>query len=128
MPNNDGDNRMDVAICIGGPPELMFSAISPLPDNLSEYEFAGLLAGRRLALTKCLTNDLLIPAEADFVIEGYTTLGETRLEGPFGDHSGYYSLAEEYPIPHITAITHRPNAWLPATIVGPPPIEAGIRG
>ena len=128
MPNNGGDNRMDVTICIGGPPELMFSAISPLPDNLSEYEFAGLLAGRRLALTKCLTNDLLIPAEADFVIEGYTTLGETRLEGPFGDHFGYYSLAEEYPILHITAITHRRNAVFPATIVGLPPMEDGFLG
>ena len=106
----------------------MFSAISPLPDNLSEYEFAGLLAGRRLALTKCLTNDLLIPAEADFVIEGYTTLGETRLEGPFGDHFGYYSLAEEYPILHITAITHRRNAVFPATIVGLPPMEDGFLG
>ena len=125
---DSGDNRMPVAICIGGPPELIFSAIAPLPDNLSEYEFAGLLGGSRLRLTKCLTNDLYVPAEADFVIEGYTIPGETKLEGPLGDHFGYYSLAEQYPFMHVTAITHRKNAVLPATIVGVPPMEDGYLG
>ena len=123
-----GDGRMPVAICIGGPPELIFSAISPLPDNLSEYEFAGLLGGKRLRLTKCLTNDLLVPAEADFVIEGYTIPSETRTEGPFGDHFGYYSLQDEFPVLHVTAITQRRNAVLPATIVGLPPMEDGYLG
>ena len=92
--------RMPVAICLGGPPELTFSAIAPLPDNLSEYEFAGLLSGRRLPIVKCKTNDLWVPADCDIVIEGYTVPGETRMEGPFGDHFGYYSLAEPYPVLH----------------------------
>jgi 4-hydroxy-3-polyprenylbenzoate decarboxylase len=93
----------------------MFSAISPLPDNLSEYEFAGLLNKRRLRITKCLTNDLWVPAEVDFVIEGYTIPGETRTEGPFGDHFGYYCLEEEYPVMHVTAITHRKDPTVPMT-------------
>ncbi len=79
-------DRLPVAICLGGPPEVMFSSISPLPDNLSEYEFAGLLGKRRLRITKCVTNDLMVPAECDVVIEGYMIPGETRNEGPFGDH------------------------------------------
>ncbi len=123
-----GDSRMPVAVCIGGPPELIFSAISPLPDNLSEFEFAGLLGGKRLKLTKCLTNDLLVPAEVDFVIEGYTIPSEKRSEGPFGDHFGYYSLKDDYPVLHVTAITHRRDAVLPATIVGLPPMEDGYLG
>lgn len=122
------ENRMPVAICLGGPPPVMFSAISPLPDNLSEYEFAGLLNKRRLRITKCLTNDLWVPAEVDFVIEGYTIPGETRTEGPFGDHFGYYCLEEEYPVMHVTAITHRKNPTVPMTIVGVPPMEDGYLG
>jgi 3-polyprenyl-4-hydroxybenzoate decarboxylase len=122
------ENRMPVAICLGGPPPVMFSAISPLPDNLSEYEFAGLLNGRRLRITKCLTNDLWVPSEVDFVIEGYTIPGETRTEGPFGDHFGYYCLEEEYPVMHVTAITHRKNPTIPMTIVGVPPMEDGYLG
>ena len=122
------ENRMPVAICLGGPPPVMFSAISPLPDNLSEYEFAGLLNKKRLRITKCLTNDLWVPAEVDFVIEGYTIPGETRTEGPFGDHFGYYCLEEEYPVMHVTAITHRKNPTIPMTIVGVPPMEDGYLG
>ena len=120
--------RMPVAICLGGPPGLTFSAISPLPDNLSEYEFAGLLSGKRLPITKCATSDLWVPAECDVVIEGYTIPGETRLEGPFGDHFGYYSLAEPYPVMHVTRITHRRDAMVPMTIVGTPPMEDGYLG
>ena len=120
--------RMPVAICLGGPPGLTFSAISPLPDNLSEYEFAGLLSGKRLTITKCATSDLWVPAECDVVIEGYTVPGETRLEGPFGDHFGYYSLAEPYPVMHVTRITHRRDAMVPMTIVGTPPMEDGYLG
>ena len=126
--SNTEDNKMPVAICIGGPPELIFSAIAPLPDNLSEYEFAGLLGSKRLKLTKCLTNDLLVPAESDFVIEGYTVPNEKRVEGPFGDHFGYYSLEDDFPVLHVTAITHRRDAILPATIVGTPPMEDGYLG
>lgn len=120
--------RMPVAICLGGPPELTFSAIAPLPDNLSEYEFAGLLSGRRLPIVKCKTNDLWVPADCDIVIEGYTIPGETRMEGPFGDHFGYYSLAEPYPVMHVTRITHRRDAMVPMTIVGTPPMEDGYLG
>jgi len=120
--------RMPVAICLGGPPELTFSAIAPLPDNLTEYEFAGLLSGRRLPIVKCKTNDLWVPADCDIVIEGYTVPGETRMEGPFGDHFGYYSLAEPYPVMHVTRITHRRDAMVPMTIVGTPPMEDGYLG
>ena len=125
---DSSDGKMPVAICLGGPPEVIFSSISPLPDNLSEYEFAGLLSGRRLKLVKCHTNDLWVPAEVDFVIEGYTVPGDTRVEGPFGDHFGHYSLADEYPVMHVTAITHRKDPTVPMTIVGVPPMEDGYLG
>ena len=120
--------RMPVAICLGGPPEVMFSAIAPLPNNLSEYEFAGLLGGKRLSIVKCQTCDLWVPAECDVLIEGYTVPGETRMEGPFGDHFGYYSLPEPYPVMHITRISHRKDAMIPMTIVGMPPMEDGYLG
>ena len=120
--------RMPVAICIGGPPELIFSAIAPLPDNLSEYQFAGILGRRSLRITKAVSQDLMVPAEADIVIEGYCIPGETRTEGPFGDHFGFYSLTGQYPVLHVTAITHRKDAMLPATIVGLPPMEDGYLG
>jgi len=125
---DSSDGRMPVAICLGGPPQVIFSAISPLPDNLSEYEFAGLLSGRRLKITKCLTNDLFVPADCDFVIEGYTIPGEVKMEGPFGDHFGHYSLEDEYPVMHVTAITHRNDPIVPMTIVGVPPMEDGYLG
>ena len=120
--------KMPVAICLGGPPEVMFSAIAPLPDNLDEYMFAGLLGQERLRITKCLTQDLWVPAEVDVVIEGYTIPGETRTEGPFGDHFGHYSLEGQFPVLHVTAITHRKNAVIPMTIVGKPPMEDGYLG
>jgi len=120
--------RMPVAVCIGGPPELIFSAIAPLPDNLSEYQFAGILGRKSLPITKALTQDLYVPAEADIVIEGYCDPAETKLEGPFGDHFGYYSLTGQYPVLHVTAITCRKDAILPATIVGLPPMEDGYLG
>ena len=122
------DAKMPVAICIGGPPELIFSAISPLPDNLSEYQFAGILGRKSLAITKALTQDLMVPANADIVIEGYCIPSETRTEGPFGDHFGFYSLTGQYPVLHVTAITARKDAVLPATIVGLPPMEDGYLG
>lgn len=122
------DNKMPVAICIGGPPELIFSAISPLPDNLSEYQFAGILGRKSLPITKAKTQDIMIPAEADIVIEGYCIPNETRKEGPFGDHFGFYSMTGDYPVLHVTAITARKGAVLPATIVGLPPMEDGHLG
>ena len=122
------EGQMPVAICLGGPPEVIFSAIAPLPDNLEEYMFSGLLGKRRLRITKCLTQDLYVPAECDVVIEGYTIPNETRTEGPFGDHFGHYSLEGEYPVLHVTAITHRRNPIIPMTIVGKPPMEDGYLG
>ena len=122
------DGKMPVAICLGGPPELIFSAIAPLPDNLTEFEFAGLLSGKRLRITKCITNDLFVPADCDFIIEGFTNNNELRSEGPFGDHFGHYSLEEEYPVMHVTAITHRKDPVVPMTIVGIPPMEDGFLG
>ncbi|MBB69606.1 MAG: hypothetical protein CMB28_00655 [Euryarchaeota archaeon] len=122
------DGKMPVAICIGGPPELIFSAIAPLPDNLEEYMFAGFLGKRRLRITKALTQDLLVPADADIVIEGWVDATQTRTEGPFGDHFGFYSLTGQYPVLNVTAVTRRKNAILPATIVGQPPMEDGYLG
>ena len=122
------EGKMPVAICIGGPPELIFSAIAPLPDNLEEYMFAGFLGKRRLRITKALTQDLLVPADADIVIEGWVDATQTRTEGPFGDHFGFYSLTGQYPVLNVTAITRRKNAILPATIVGQPPMEDGYLG
>jgi len=122
------DGKMPVAICIGGPPELIFSAIAPLPDNLEEYMFAGFMGKRRLRITKALTQDLLVPADADVVIEGWVDAKETRTEGPFGDHFGFYSLTGQYPVLNVTAVTRRKDAILPATIVGQPPMEDGYLG
>ncbi|MCS5525593.1 MAG: UbiD family decarboxylase, partial [Candidatus Poseidoniaceae archaeon] len=120
--------KMPVAICIGGPPELVFSAIAPLPNNLEEYMFAGFLGRRRLRITKALTQDLMIPADADIVIEGWVDVGQSRTEGPFGDHFGFYSLTGQYPVLNVTAITRKKGAVFPATIVGQPPMEDGFLG
>jgi 4-hydroxy-3-polyprenylbenzoate decarboxylase len=122
------EGKMPVAICIGGPPELVFSAIAPLPNNLEEYMFAGFLGRRRLRITKALTQNLMIPADADIVIEGWVDVKQSRTEGPFGDHFGFYSLTGQYPVLNITAITRKKGAVLPATIVGQPPMEDGFLG
>lgn len=116
--------RMPVAIFLGGDPVLPFCATAPLPDGMDEFLLAGYLRKKSIDLVKCQTNDLDVPAEADFVIEGYVDPREPlRMEGPFGDHTGYYSLADLYPVFHVTAITHRRDAIYPATIVGRPPME-----
>jgi 4-hydroxy-3-polyprenylbenzoate decarboxylase len=115
---------MPVSVFLGGDPVLTFCASAPLPDGMDEFLLAGYLRKKSVELVKCLTNDLEVPAEADFVIEGYVDPREPlRTEGPFGDHTGYYSLADLYPVFHITAITHRKKAVYPATIVGMPPME-----
>ena len=115
---------MPVSIFLGGDPVLTFCASAPLPDGMDEFLLAGYLRKKSVELVKCLTNDLEVPADADFVIEGYVDPKEPlRTEGPFGDHTGYYSLADLYPALHITAITHRKEAVYPATIVGMPPME-----
>jgi 4-hydroxy-3-polyprenylbenzoate decarboxylase len=116
--------RMPVAIFVGGDPMFPFAATAPLPDGLDEFLLAGYLRKKSVELVKCETNDLEVPANADFVIEGYIDPTEPlRDEGPFGDHTGYYTLPEPYPVFHITAITHRKDAVYPATIVGIPPME-----
>jgi len=116
--------RMPVAIFIGGDPLFPFAATAPLPDGLDEFLLAGYLRKKSVEMIKCETNDLEVPANADFVIEGYIDPTEPlRDEGPFGDHTGYYTLPEPYPVFHVTAITHRKDAVYPATIVGIPPME-----
>jgi 4-hydroxy-3-polyprenylbenzoate decarboxylase len=116
--------RMPVAIFIGGDPMFPFAATAPLPDGLDEFLLAGYLRKKSVELVKCETNDLEVPANADFVIEGYVDPTEPlRDEGPFGDHTGYYTLPEPYPVFHVTAITHCKDAVYPATIVGIPPME-----
>jgi len=116
--------RMPVSIFLGGDPVFTFAATAPLPDGLDEFLLAGYLRKKSVELVKCETNDLEVPANADFVIEGYVDPTEPlREEGPFGDHTGYYTLPEPYPVFHVTAITHRKDAVYPATIVGMPPME-----
>jgi 4-hydroxy-3-polyprenylbenzoate decarboxylase len=116
--------RMPVSVFLGGDPVFPFAATAPLPDGLDEFLLAGYLRKQSVDLVKCETNDLQVPANADFVIEGYVDPVEAlREEGPFGDHTGYYTLPEPYPVFHVTAITHRLDAVFPATIVGIPPME-----
>ncbi len=115
--------RMPVAVTLGGDPVYTFAATAPLPDGLDEILFAGFLRRKSVELVKCRTIDIDVPADADFVLEGYVQPGEMRPEGPFGDHTGYYTAIEDYPVFHVTAITHRRDAIYPATIVGVPPME-----
>lgn len=116
--------RMPVSVAIGGDPVYAYSATAPVPDNIDEYLLAGLLRGKPVKLVKCITNDIYVPEDCDFVIEGYVDPAEEKiLEGDFGDHTGFYSLKDYYPKFHITAITHRRDAVYPATIVGIPPQE-----
>ena len=116
--------RMPVAVFLGGDPVFPFCATAPLPDGLDEFMLAGYLRKQATELVRCETNDLEVPANADFVLEGYVDPREPlREEGPFGDHTGYYSLPDLYPVFHLTAITHRKDAVYPATIVGMPPME-----
>ncbi|MBS1599930.1 MAG: menaquinone biosynthesis decarboxylase [Bacteroidetes bacterium] len=117
--------RMPVAVALGGDPVYAYSATAPLPENVDEYMLAGFLRKKKVELVKCITQpDIEVPADADFIIEGYVDPEEELiLEGPFGDHTGYYSLPDYYPRFHVTAITHRKKAIYPATIVGIPPQE-----
>lgn len=116
--------RMPVSVALGGDPTNIFSATAPLPENVDEQMLSGFLQRKPVTLVKCITNNLEVPADADFVLEGYVDPTEDKfLEGPFGDHTGFYSLPDYYPKFHITCITHRKNAVYPATIVGIPPME-----
>jgi 4-hydroxy-3-polyprenylbenzoate decarboxylase len=118
-----GSKRMDIAVAIGSDPATMYSAILPLPPDLDEMMIAGFLRGKPVEMTKCETNDLEVPANSEIVLEGYVELGELRREGPFGDHTGFYSLDDEYPVFHVNCVTHRKNPIYATTIVGPPPME-----
>jgi len=120
--------RMPVAVAFGGDPALLYAATAPLPPFLSEVMFTGFLRGRGIEMVKCLTNDIEVPADSELVIEGWVDSAELRREGPFGDHTGYYSLADDYPIMHIEAITHRSKFIYPATVVGRPPQEDAYLG
>jgi 4-hydroxy-3-polyprenylbenzoate decarboxylase len=115
--------RLDVAVAIGSDPAVMYSSTAPLPEGVDEMLFAGFLRGSPVELIKCETVDLEVPANSEIVLEGYCEPHERRVEGPFGDHTGYYSLQDEFPVFHITCITHRKDAIYPATIVGKPPME-----
>jgi 4-hydroxy-3-polyprenylbenzoate decarboxylase len=115
---------MPVAVALGGDPVLSYCATAPLPDQLDEYIFAGFLRKSPVRLVKAITQDIEVPAEADIIIEGYIDPSEDfHTEGPFGDHTGFYSLEDLYPVFHVTCITHRKKAMFPATVVGIPPME-----
>ncbi|HEY1694048.1 MAG TPA: menaquinone biosynthesis decarboxylase [Polyangiaceae bacterium] len=119
-----GLTRMDVAVAIGGDPCFTYAATAPLPDGIDEWMFAGFLRKKAVATVRCKTVDLEVPAEADFVLEGYVDPQEALVdEGPFGDHTGYYTPVDRFPRFHVTAFTHRREAVYPATLVGPPPME-----
>lgn len=120
--------RIEVAVCLGGDPVYNFAAISPLPPGIDEILFAGFLRRERVQTVKCKTVDVKVPADCEFVIEGYIDPNERQLEGPFGDHTGYYSLAGQFPVLHVTAVTMREKPVYPATIVGQPPMEDGWMG
>ncbi len=115
--------RLDVAVAIGADPITMLSGILPLPEDLDEFLFAGFLRREAVELVKCQTVDLEVPAEAEIVLEGYVDLDDMRTEGPFGDHTGYYTLPDVFPAFHLTCITRRRDPIYVSTIVGPPPME-----
>lgn len=120
--------RLEVAIALGPDPAVTYSATAPLPEEMDELLLAGLLRHEPVELVKCQTIDLEVPANSQIVLEGYVEPGERRREGPFGDHTGFYSLAEDYPVFHLTAITHQRNPIYPTLIVGVPPMEDGPLG
>lgn len=115
--------RMEVAVAIGTDPVVTYSATAPLPYGVDELLFAGMMRKKGVELVKCKTIDMEVPATAEIILEGYVELNKLREEGPFGDHTGYYSLKGDYPVFHITAITHRKNPIYSTTIVGRPPME-----
>jgi 4-hydroxy-3-polyprenylbenzoate decarboxylase len=125
----EGNRRMEIAACIGGDPALTYAATAPLPDQIDELFFAGFIRKKNLELVKAVSVDVEVPADADIVIEGYIDPAEPlRQEGPFGDHTGFYSLADDYPAFHVTCITHKKNPIYLTTIVGRPPMEDAFLG
>jgi 4-hydroxy-3-polyprenylbenzoate decarboxylase len=122
------DGRLEVAVALGTDPAVTYAATAPLPPGIDEFMFAGFLRGKQVELAACSTVDLEVPADTEIVLEGYVERGELRREGPFGDHTGYYSLADDYPVFHLTTMSHRRDAVYPATIVGKPPMEDAYMG
>jgi 4-hydroxy-3-polyprenylbenzoate decarboxylase len=122
------ERRMPVAVALGADPSVIYAATAPLPPGVDEMLLAGFLRKEPVEMVRCETVDLEVPARAEIVLEGYVDPTEKRLEGPFGDHTGYYSLADYYPVFHLTCITHRKNPVYPATIVGRPPMEDAYLG
>jgi 4-hydroxy-3-polyprenylbenzoate decarboxylase len=120
--------KMEVAVALGTDPALMFSAIVPAPPDIEEYMIAGFLRQKPVELVKCETVDLEVPANSEIVLEGYVNLDELKVEGPFGDHTGFYSLEDLYPVFHVTCVTHRKDPIYAATIVGKPPMEDAYMG
>lgn len=118
-----GRARMPVSVALGSDPAVIYAATAPLPKFIDEMLFAGFLRGCAVETVKCITNDIYVPANAEFVLEGYIEPDELREEGPFGDHTGYYSLKSLYPVFHLTCVTRRRNPVYPATVVGKPPME-----
>ena len=120
-----GAEKIPVAVSLGGDPAIIWAGSAPLPPNIDEMMLAGWLRGKSVELVKCVSQPLQVPADAEIIIEGYVDPRDAmrKIEGPFGDHTGYYSLADNYPVMHITAITHRRDAIYPTTIVGKPPME-----
>ncbi|MBX2860859.1 MAG: menaquinone biosynthesis decarboxylase [Vampirovibrio sp.] len=118
-----GLDRIEVAAALGCSPHIVYSATAPLPPGLDEMMFAGFLHNKPVEMVSCKTVDIKVPAHSEVVIEGYVLLDEIRREGPFGDHTGYYSLADDFPVLHVTAVTHRKNPVYLTTIVGKPPQE-----
>ena len=121
-------SRLEVAVAIGTDPATTFAAIVPAPPEIEEYLIAGFLRGAPVEIVQCETVDLQVPARAEIVLEGYVELGELRAEGPFGDHTGFYTLQDDYPVFHLTCITHRKDPIYAATIVGKPPMEDAWMG
>ncbi|RJP31550.1 MAG: menaquinone biosynthesis decarboxylase [Candidatus Omnitrophota bacterium] len=122
------NRRMEVAVALGGDPAILYAASAPLPPNIDELLFCGFLRQAPVELVRCETVDVEVPADAEIVIEGYIDPSEERMEGPFGDHTGYYSLAEPYPVFHITGMTMAKEPIYPTTIVGIPPMEDAFLG
>jgi 4-hydroxy-3-polyprenylbenzoate decarboxylase len=122
------EGRMEVAVAIGTDPATTFSAIVPAPPEVEEYLIAGFLRGKPVELVKAETVDLEVPAHAEYILEGYVNLSELRTEGPFGDHTGFYTMEDQYPVFHVTCITHRKDPIYAATVVGKPPMEDAWMG
>ena len=118
-----GLERLEVAVVLGGDPTTIWTGALPIPPDMDELAVAGIIRDTPVEMVKCRTIDLEVPAHSEFVLEGYVVPGELKTEGPFGDHTGYYSMEDDYPVFHLSAVTHRKDAIYPATVVGRPPSE-----